>query len=79
MLTQKDLEEIKKIVDESLEEKTKLLPTKDEFFTKMDEVMGELSTIRDEQTILGHQVSDHEERLTSLEEIHSSEIEATAT
>jgi hypothetical protein len=41
----------------------------------MDELMGELSTIRDEQTIIGHQVSDHEERLSALEEIHTGEME----
>jgi predicted nuclease with TOPRIM domain len=78
MLTQKDLEEIEKVIEEKLEEKLRLLPTKDEFFSKMDELMGELSTIRDEQTIIGHQVSDHEERLSALEEIHSGEIEPTA-
>ena len=45
MLTQKDVDEIEKIV----EEKTKNLPTKDEFYSKMDEVMNELKTIRGEQ------------------------------
>jgi len=78
MLTKKDLEEIKKIIEGKLEEKLRLLPTKDEFFSKMDELMGEISTIQDEQTIIGHQVSDHEERLSSLEEIHSGELEPTA-
>jgi len=78
MLTQKDLEEIEKVIEEKLEEKIRLLPTKDEFFSKMDELMGELSAIRDEQTIIGHQVSDQEERLSALEEIHSGEIEPTA-
>jgi len=46
MLTQTDLDQIEKIVEETVEEKigekTNLLPTKDEFFEKMDEVMGEL-------------------------------------
>jgi len=74
MLSQKDLEEIEKVI----EEKLRLLPTKDEFSSKMDELMGELSTIRDEQTIIGHQVSDHEERLNTLEEIHSGEVEPVA-
>lgn len=64
MLTQKDLEEIETIV----EEKIRNLPTKEEFFAKMDEVMKELETIRDEQTIISHQVSDHEDRLERLEE-----------
>ena len=41
-LTIKDFDEIEKMVDEKIEEKTKNLHTKDEFFTKMDEIMGEL-------------------------------------
>lgn len=45
MLTQKDTDEIEKTIDQKLDQKIKLLPTKDEFFTKMDEVMGELQTI----------------------------------
>lgn len=48
MLTQTDFDEIEKIVDEKIGQKTKLLPTKDEFFEKMDEVMGELKGIREE-------------------------------
>lgn len=69
MLTQKDLDEIEEIVEGKLGEKIKILPTKNEFFSKMDEVMKELETIRDEQTIISHQVSDHGERLEKLEEI----------
>jgi hypothetical protein len=47
-------------IDEAIEQKlvTKEdishLPTKDEFYEKMDEVMGELKTIREEQTLLSH-------------------------
>ena len=67
MLTIKDLDEIEKIVDEKIEEKTKNLPTKDEFFTKMDEVMGELKTIRESTEMLTERVSDHEERITRIE------------
>jgi len=55
-----------------LEDKINLLPTKDEFFTKMDEVMGELQAMREEDTILGHQVSEHEKRICGLEENQKS-------
>jgi len=48
MLTQKDLDQVENIIDEKVGEKTKLLPTKDEFFGKMDEVMGELKSIRED-------------------------------
>jgi hypothetical protein len=43
------------------------LPTKDEFYSKMDEVMGELKAIREEQTVQSHQLSDHEDRIEKVE------------
>jgi hypothetical protein len=46
MLTAQDLDEIEKVVDEKIDEKTRNLPTKDEFFGKMDEVIGQLKAIR---------------------------------
>ena len=48
MLSQKDLDEIDKIVDK----KIKYLPTKDDFYTKITEVMGELKAIREEQAVI---------------------------
>ena len=67
-LTITDLDEIEKIVDEKIEEKTRNLPTKDEFFGKMDEVMGELKAIREEQPLQSHRLSNHEDRITVIEE-----------
>lgn len=69
MLTQKDLDNIEGIVEEKLDGKIKILPTKDEFFSKMDEVMGELETIREEQILVSHRVSNHEDRLEKLEAV----------
>jgi hypothetical protein len=69
-------EDIRKIVKEEI----KHLPSKDDFFGKMDEVMGELKTIREEVTLLGgrqsensDQLEDHEERIGRLEKSHSPE------
>jgi hypothetical protein len=67
-LTQTDLNEIEKVVDEKIETRTRNLPTKDEFFGKMDEVMGELKAIREDRTIASHQLANHEDRITTLEE-----------
>ncbi len=67
MLTNSDLDEIEKIVDEKIGQKTSLLPTKDEFFGKMDEVMGELKAIREEHTVSSNRLDDHEVRITNLE------------
>ena len=73
-----DLNAIKELMEVTIEEaieKKQLvtndsignLPTKDEFYGKMDELMGELKTIREEVAVLGHQVSDHDDRLEKLE------------
>lgn len=63
MLTQRDIDEIDKLITEKLDEKTKLLPTKDDFFSKMDDVMGELKAIREEHALQGSAVSDHSDQL----------------
>jgi predicted nuclease with TOPRIM domain len=66
-LTQKDINEIEGIVKTTVKEEIKGLPTKDEFYSKMDDVMGELKTIREEQTLITHRVSDHEDRIEKIE------------
>jgi hypothetical protein len=72
-----DLKAIKGLIEVTLDEatETKLvtkedishLPTKDEFYTKMDEVVGELKTIRVEQPLQSHKLSDHEDRIEKIE------------
>ncbi len=54
-------------LDEKLDEKLKNLPTKKEFFGRMDKLLGEVQTSRSEQTILSHRVSTHEDRLQVVE------------
>jgi len=44
------------------------LPTKDDFYTKMDEVMGELKTIREEQALQSQRLSDHNDRIEKIED-----------
>lgn len=68
MLTQTDIKEIEQIVEKKIDEKTRLLPTKNEFFTKMDEVMGELKAIREEHALQGNTVSDHTDQLENHEQ-----------
>ena len=69
MLTQKDLDEIEKILDEKLDEKIKFLPTKEDFYQKMDKVIGELKAVRESQEM---HVGDHtriSNRLDKLEKV----------
>ena len=72
MLIQKDLDEIEELMDKKLDEKIKFLPTKKEFYQKMDELMKELRSIREEQAVItGYkdEIEDHETRITKLEEV----------
>jgi AMMECR1 domain-containing protein len=77
-LTNDDFKNIKELVKTTIDEDETLirkddiknLPTKDEFYNKMDEVMGELKTIREEVTILSdlnRKVNDNEERIEKVE------------
>lgn len=53
---------------QEINEKLNLLPTKEEFFSKMDELIGELQVIREEHTVSSHQLSDHDNRISVLEQ-----------
>lgn len=53
-------------LEEKLNEKIGLLPTKEEFFNAMDQVMTELKTIRQEQVVISHRLSNHDRKFESL-------------
>lgn len=78
MLTLKDLLKIEKLIDDKMEEKfnekLRFLPTKEEFFTKMDEVMGELKAMREafdlhtgQHTDINDTQDNHEKRIKTIE------------
>ncbi len=56
-LTQADFDEIENLMDQKLDEKLENLPSKNDFFEQMDQIMGELKAIREEQTVQAHQLS----------------------
>ena len=70
-----DLKAIKQLIevtfdekfDEKLDEKLSYLPSKEEFYGKMDEVMGELKAIREEKAVQGPRLSNHEDRIQKIE------------
>ena len=77
-LTNDEMQAIREVVkisvDEAIDERElvtkddlKYLPTKDEFYSKMDEVMGELKTIREEVSSTNHSLENHEERIEKIE------------
>jgi len=66
MLTQQDLKKIEELVDKKLDQKIKFLPTKDHFDKRIDELMGEVQTMREEQTLHQGQhdeITEHLDRL----------------
>lgn len=77
-LTDKDIQAIKDVVKVAVNEAVddcglvtkedlKYLPTKDEFYGKMDEVMNELKTIREETTIRNNRIDNQEVRIAKIE------------
>lgn len=79
-LTTNDLKLIKEVmkvtIDEELEvkleekfnEKLGTMLSKDDFYNKMDEVMGEIKAMREEHTLLSSRVYDnHEPRIKQVE------------
>jgi len=54
-------------LDEKFDEKLKFLPSKEEFYTKMAEVMDELQTARQNSDINTYKISDHDDRLEIIE------------
>lgn len=87
MLTVKDLLQLQKLIADTLDEKLKqfyekhiqYLPTKKEFFTRMDKLSGEFKKIDEAETLHVGTLSDHtdqlenhDQRITALENRKSS-------
>lgn len=61
-------EELDAKLEEKFNEKMGGMLTKDEFYSKMDEVMGEIRVMREEHVMLSARVYDnHEPRITKVE------------
>jgi len=77
VVTIDELREILEVSNESLKhelrmelaskEDIKHLPTKDEFYELMGKIMRELKGIRENTTVLGHQVSRNSDRIERVE------------
>ena len=67
MLTQKDLDLLENTFKQVFATKGEIKETKNEIVTMLDEMMGELKTIGESITFSSHRLSNHEDRITSLE------------
>lgn len=43
---------------------------RNELYEKLDEILIEVQASREERVVIGHRLSNHEDRVTALEEIH---------
>lgn len=65
-LNQKDL----RLLGNLFATKEDLKQLKSDLFDKLDSISKEMVAMREEQTIISHKVSGHEDRIISLEGIH---------
>lgn len=63
-------EKLEQKLDQKLQEHLRHYPTKEDFFSRMDDLMGEVKTIREEVTLVAYRSSDHTDRIEALEKIH---------
>lgn len=67
MLTQKDIDELEKTFVTKFDLKKALTQLKSDIFNKLDSILKEIIASREERTVMSHQISDHEDRITKLE------------
>jgi len=66
-LTQKDLDEIETRLSDSFATKEDLQQLKSDLINKLDSILKEILASRQEQIILAHHSTDHEDRLQNIE------------
>lgn len=67
MITQKDIDVLEHnfLTKENMKEEMQAL--KSDLIDKMDDILSEVKSSREEETVMSGQISDHEDRITSLE------------
>lgn len=74
MLTQNDLDKIEVVVEKKVDEKTKNLPTKDEFYEQTLKVLKKLDNLEESMDIVSSRQSKHSDQIEALEKIHPQGI-----
>ncbi len=67
MLTQRDIDELEKTFVTKFDLKEALTQLKSDIFDKLDAFVKEIRDSREERTVMAHQISNHEDRITKLE------------
>lgn len=77
-LTQKDVDEIERIVDEKLEDKFPNLSQKiDKLITMVSNFVGRVDGLETEQTVQSKQLSELNDKVIKLEDLHPHGMHAT--
>ncbi len=71
-LTQGDLDEMENRLGDVFVTKEEFTVYRNELMNKLDKILKEILTSSEEQTVLAHQVSNHEDRITTLEKTVTS-------
>ena len=67
MITQKDADLLEDRFKDVFATKDEFQQVKSDLINKLDQILKEILASREEQTILAHRTSDHEDRITKLE------------
>lgn len=70
ILTESDIEYLAKRLEEKFITKDEFNKYKNDIFDKLDRILGEIVSTREEMIAISHRTSDHEDRLEDLEKIH---------
>lgn len=66
-LTEKDIEALEQRFKEIFTTKEEFQKYRSDLFDKLDVILKEVLASREEQTLIGHRISDHEDRIEVLE------------
>lgn len=67
MITQQDIDSLEEVFVTKDDLKTSMTDLKSDIMDKMDEVLSEIKDSREEETVMAHQISGHEDRITKIE------------
>lgn len=67
MITEKDADLLESRFRKIFATKEELQKMKSDLLDKLDSILKEILAMREEETVLAHQVSNHEDRITALE------------
>jgi len=69
MITQRDMDGLENRFREVFATKDEFQQLKNDLMNKLDSILKEILASREEETILSHRVSNHEDRVTALETV----------